>query len=400
MDERMDNPVDTTLELRQALGVLVRRLDGLSNQMEGQQQEMETLRTNLAHDQGPTTTTTNLAHDQGPTTTTTNLTHDQGPTTTTTNPAHDQGPTTTTTTPTPNAITLGLRPRTITPDVGSFDGSDPRAYQPFKLNLEMKFQIDGVCFRTDQEKVVYAYGRLKDRASQRMLPWIQAKIESSQELSWEEFKQALDQAFGDKHQKEKALVRINTMKQGGKDMDKFLAEFDETLVMAGGLAWQDEQKRMVLDTAINPKYLRVLIGCTKNPTYSGYMDQLRTIAHDLKRVEAADKGQLRTPMPVASQHTNSTSDSMDWEPTGAAQLAAVGRTPTPRLPRQRARWVDQAELDRRRTTGDCFRCGNTGHIVRNCPFLPAQRPMQAAVAQTTPEEREEGETPQEQQGNA
>ena len=190
------------------------------------------------------------------------------------------------------------------------------------------------------------------------------------------------------------------MKQGGRDMDKFFAEFGETLVMAGGLAWQDEQKKIVLDTAISPKYLQALIGCMKNPTYSGYVGQLHTIAHDLKRVEAADKGQPRTPMPVVSQHPNSTSDSMDWEPTGAAQLAAVGKTPTPRTPQRRARWVDQAELDRRRTTGDCFRCGNPGHIVRNCPFLPARRPMQTAAAQTTNEEREEGETPQEQQGNA
>ena len=78
------------------------------------------------------------------------------------------------------------------------------AATPEHTNLSnMKFQIDGVCFCMDQEKVVYAYSQLKDRASQCMLPWIQAKIESGQELSWEEFKQALDQAFGDKHKKKR-----------------------------------------------------------------------------------------------------------------------------------------------------------------------------------------------------
>ena len=122
------------------------------------------------------------------------------------------------------------------------------------------------------------------------------------------------------------------MKQGGRDMDKFFAEFGETLVMAGGLAWQDEQKKIVLDTAISPKYLQALIGCMKNPTYSGYVGQLHTIAHDLKRVEAADKGQSCISMLVASQHPNPISDSMDWEPTKAAQLAAVGKTPTLHTP--------------------------------------------------------------------
>ena len=75
MDKRMDDPMATTPDLRQVLGVLVGRLDGLSNQMEDQQQEMETLCTNLAHNQSPMTMTTNPAHNQGPTTTTTNPAH-------------------------------------------------------------------------------------------------------------------------------------------------------------------------------------------------------------------------------------------------------------------------------------------------------------------------------------
>ena len=122
-----------------------------------------------------------------------------------------------------------------TPEVDTFDGNDLKAFLSFKLNLDMKFLIDGACFHTDQKKIIYAYRQLRDRASQRMLPWIQAKIQNNGGMQWDEFKNALDQAFGDKDLKEKALVRVNTMKQGGKDMDEFLAEFDEALVMAEGL---------------------------------------------------------------------------------------------------------------------------------------------------------------------
>ena len=43
MDERMDDHMATTPDLKQVLGVLVERLDSLSNQMNGQQQQMETL---------------------------------------------------------------------------------------------------------------------------------------------------------------------------------------------------------------------------------------------------------------------------------------------------------------------------------------------------------------------
>ena len=61
------------------------------------------------------------------------------------------------------------------------------------------------------------------------------------------------------------------------------------------------------------------------------------------------------------------------------------RIETPRAPevemtlgatrqRRRAAWVSQTERDRRFAAGLCRRCGADDHILRNCPFLPAQRP--------------------------
>jgi len=50
--------------------------------------------------------------------------------------------------------------------------------------------------------------------------------------------------------------------------------------------------------------------------------------------------------------------------------------------RQRAKWVDAAEREKRREKRLCFRCGGSGHRIRECPYEPATRPaaINAVVA--------------------
>jgi hypothetical protein len=55
---------------------------------------------------------------------------------------------------------------------------------------------------------------------------------------------------------------------------------------------------------------------------------------------------------------------MDLDPTGVW----TGR---------RAKWADEREIQRRRDNQLCLRCGGTGHIIRNCPLLPPERPGMA-----------------------
>lgn len=70
------------------------------------------------------------------------------------------------------------RPCTRYPDMEMFDGSNTKDFMPFKMNLCTKFTMDGPCFLNDEEWVLYAYGWLKGRASQCVLPWIAAKMDA------------------------------------------------------------------------------------------------------------------------------------------------------------------------------------------------------------------------------
>lgn len=290
----------------------------------------------------------------------------------------------------------GVFPRARYPDVEPFNGEDPRDYRAFRINLYTKFLVDSHCFRSDEERILYTFGRLKGKASRRMLPWISAKQQSEKAPTLDEFYQALDQAFSDVELQRKALVRINTMKQGKRDFEDFLTEFDSALIDAGGLLWDDAQKKALLDTAVNRHLLEGTIGTDQPHTYEEYCKQLRRIGHQQQRIarlsqkasnsQAAQPGAKKDP---AHDHH----DVMDWESTSAqisalqAQVAAL-RTEG-RQRGKRATWVSDAEIQKRRSDGKCVRCGSEKHFVRNCLMMPARRPGQVNAVQPSQVDKSE-----------
>lgn len=94
----------------------------------------------------------------------------------------------------------------------------------------------------------------------------------------------MDKAFGDPDIQRKALVRVNTMKQGKQELEEFLNDFDEALLQAGGISWSNDQKKALLDTAVNWKLVQGLVGIPQEPTYEGYCNQLQRVNHDLQQV--------------------------------------------------------------------------------------------------------------------
>lgn len=291
--------------------------------------------------------------------------------------------------PSPNT---GQRPRTRYPDVEMFDGNDTKDFLPFKMNLRTKFAMDGPCFLNEEERVFYAYGRLRGRASQRILPWITAKTDARETLCWEDFEKVLDKAFGDPDLKQKALVRVNTMKQGRRNLEEFLNDFDEALIHAGGLNWPDDQKKICLETSISVNLLDRLVGVSKADTYEDYCDQLRRISHDMDRLNNVKGRQTRMTQPYVPppRHEPATGEPMDWEPTNTTRLAAMrGGANAPhtgqnnRQAQRHAQWVNNDEMERRRTEGRCIRCGGHNHFVRNCNLRRAIRPTPVAPVGTT-----------------
>lgn len=208
----------------------------------------------------------------------------------------------------------------------------------------------------------------------------------------------MDQAFNDADLQQKALVRVNTMRQGRRDFEEFLADFDSALIDAGGLLWDNTQKKALLDTAVNQTLLEGTVGTEQPATYEEYCNQLRRINHQQRRIARLAYRGRNTPsiLPYTEKGTSPAGlDAMDWEST-AAQVAALQgqldalRTKGSQRPRRATR-ISDAELQRRRTEKRCFRCGSEKHIARECSMLPPRRPTQVAVAQPLSDSRESEE---------
>jgi hypothetical protein len=161
-------------------------------------------------------------------------------------------------------------PRPRHPDVEPFTGEDPKDYPPFQINLYTKFAINTTCYPTEEEQVYYAYSCLRGKASQRVLSWLLARQKSETPVLWAEFSVVLDKAFGDPDQQRKALVQVNIIKQGRRDFEEFLNEFDEELLNTGGINWDNNQKKALLDTAINVKLLKVMVSIKQEDSYNNY----------------------------------------------------------------------------------------------------------------------------------
>ncbi|KAJ5571804.1 hypothetical protein N7535_005464 [Penicillium sp. DV-2018c] len=238
--------------------------------------------------------------------------------------------------------------------------------------------MDGYFYSTPSRQVLYAFGRLTGKASQRMLPWMRASGTDTSPYSLEKFWKEMERAFGDADRKQRALVRLHRSKQGRKELREFLGEFDQGLAEAGALTWSDEQKKAMLEQAVNLEILVPLIGqpiLGGEDTYENYCDTRLRVEHQQKRLRTNTRSMIRAP-PVTTPETIDT-DAMDWEPTSTRIAASQAENAALRAaqgPLQRARWVNESEMQARRARRACFRCGQLGHMVDGCRLLPPKRP--------------------------
>jgi len=150
-----------------------------------------------------------------------------------------------------------------------------------------------------------------------------------------------------------------------------LAEFDHTILEAGGLHWDEQVKKTFLSNGISETLQEALVATTIPPTYDGYCQMLQTVSNNLEALRfKRKKDTSRTT--VSTPQTGQMGEAMDWEPTPVIAAASM-RT-------KRAKWVPPGTIDERRRRGQCYRCGKDDHVVRDCDLLPAIRPVVQTAA--------------------
>lgn len=277
------------------------------------------------------------------------------------------------------------RPRPTLPDPEPYDHTKPELFPQFESKLQAKLIIDAVAIGGPYEQLWYAFGRLKDSAAARIHPWMQiygrdrgSVNEGTLNLLFDEMRFA----FKDAQLQQKAIARLNTLRQGKRDFREFLGEFEQLLLEAGGHGWDDDVKRGFLDAAINQDLRKALISVDKKMELTAYCRQLQEVAiriEEFNRIDnarASRKARPAAPRPavITPQTANSPGpDSMDWAPAGA-DINAV---------RPRAKLVSTEEVKARKKEGRCIRCGAAGHFISRCPYRAPFKPAAQITAVLT-----------------
>lgn len=229
-------------------------------------------------------------------------------------------------------------------------------------------------------------GSLRGKALRRMEVWVREQG-TPYLANADSFLQRLDFLFRDPQAKERAQRKLEVLRQGSRSFLEVFTEWQSLLMESGGGCWPDDAKKISLDRILNDDLSRAMITVPSQTDFELYCSALKELDEKLRAyksrigasrrseynrpgIEQPTRTHYRPPIPFTDATQVETVqkpavDPMDWQPTPATIMST--RT-------QRAKWVTQGELDERRRSGYCFRCGASTHRVRNCPYQPARRP--------------------------
>lgn len=233
-------------------------------------------------------------------------------------------------------------------------------------------------------------GSLRGKALRRMEAWV--REQGTPELAnGYGFLDRVEFVFKDPQAKERAQRKLDALRQGSKPFLEVFTEWQSLLLESGGGSWPDDAKKVSLDRILSDDLVRAMITVPSQPDFESYCSILKETDDRLRaykaRTKPKDAEAPRAPRPVWKRPTDTirpvtdekdlrgpkvvrkpSIEDMEWEPTPAKVAMANAR---------RAKWVSQEIREQRRQTGLCIRCGGSGHMVRECPYGPPQRPIRS-----------------------
>ena len=256
-------------------------------------------------------------------------------------------------------------------DLGEFFGG----WKGLELWLQTATAKLAVDFAGCMEKTKFWFlvGKLRGDAAEKITPWIRQHSDRGY-VSSVELLSKIREVFGDRYERENALVRLNKLRQGsGKTFRAHLQEFEKLLLEAGRYVDSDASKKASLEATISKElYERTISMGTRRMTYDEYKESLLEVSEKIqqsRRPWTTYRGYQQQREVSVDQESN---DPMDWQPSIARASVSEGK---------RAKWVASTEIQKRRDQGLCVRCGADGHFVSRCPFLPARRPGDPRLGQ-------------------
>jgi hypothetical protein len=196
----------------------------------------------------------------------------------------------------------------------------------------------------------------------------------------------------------------------GQPWHEHQLEFDGLLLSADGDSWNDATKIGYLKNTFSNAAKVYTAAMAKTTDYYAFSEEVERIMTNLETTDqfkaankrwSKEKNKDTRPIMTVSAHSRG--------PAVVARMDADGDTimaPTqalgdrrrlhgdrkPSSGKQRAKWVDSAERERRKERKLCFRCGGDGHRIRECPYAAAVRPTGIHVGSVAPLLEDDDET--------
>jgi hypothetical protein len=248
------------------------------------------------------------------------------------------------------------RQRDRLPDVPVFEGCR-KEYSAWATQLRAKLEID-MERDTDIVRFWYCHSRLRGKALAQVTPWVKSARQQGIESVVGLFT-ILDASYDTLEEVDLGEQQMLGLQQKSRSFAVYFAEFERHLIAANGVLWPPRVKRLFLESGFSQELRTALIPVEKPEKFEDYVAVVRRVALDLERGRSGKMPWSSSKVGSASYDTSSSL--MDWETAPEVSISASGT---------RAKRVSKDILEARKKTGSCLRCGNTGHRLKDCEYLP------------------------------
>ena len=253
-----------------------------------------------------------------------------------------------------------LQPKEKLPKLVEYEGAREE-WENWKLAAHGKIGVDGNAIGEPQNQMLYLHSRLRGKAANMVRAFIQNKVTAGDGTP-EKLLAYMESIYGDPDRGERALAQLHVLRQRENEpFAEFLPKFETLLSEGGGSEFPNAVQVAYLKAALNEEMKRTLVGLILPKEYGAFAARLQDVGSQLARCKPA-------------KSNNNPAEAMDWEPVKSSKgkqwpnnCGCKGNDHTCR--RKRAKWVTQEAMTYRRKNQLCLRCGNAGHMVKDCKYL-------------------------------